>query len=102
MQFTCCRRFGILTLLMRCKYSKETNSMKDCELLTKCLYFNDKLKNMPTASEMVKNMYCRWHYEECARYRVAMVLGTEYVPPDLFPPETERADKLLAQLSHTH
>jgi hypothetical protein len=76
--------------------------MKDCELLSKCLYFNDKLKNMPIASEIVKKMYCRWHYEECARYRVAMVLGPENVPTDLFPPEAERADRLLAQFSRSH
>ena len=70
--------------------------MKDCELLPNCLYFNDKLKNMPTATEMVKSMYCRWHYEECARYKVALALGPENVPPDLFPPDIERAEVMLS------
>ena len=76
--------------------------MKDCELLPKCLYFNDKLKNMPTASEMVKRMYCHWHFEECARYRVAMSLGPENVPGDLFPPESEKAERVLVQFSQAH
>ena len=76
--------------------------MKDCELLPKCLYFNDKLKNMPVASEMVKKMYCRWHFEECARYRVAMSPAPENVPDDLFPPDTEQAQRVFARFSHSH
>jgi hypothetical protein len=62
--------------------------MADCELLPKCLYFNDKLEKMPTASEGVKSMYCRWHYEECAT--------------DLFPPDSLWAEKILAQYYRTH
>ena len=75
--------------------------MADCELLPKCLYFNDKLEKMPTASEGVKSMYCLWHYEECARYMVAKVMGSESVPPDLFPPDTLWAEKILAQYYQT-
>lgn len=70
--------------------------MAKCELLSKCHYFSDKLKNMPTASDMVKQMYCLWHYEDCARYKVAKAMGPENVPPDLFPPDIERAEALIA------
>jgi len=75
--------------------------MADCKYLPKCLYFNDKLKNMPTVSELVKTMYCLWHYDECARYKVAIAMGSENVPSDLFPPETERAANILALYDHT-
>ena len=70
--------------------------MAECEFLSICLYFNDKLKNMPTASDMVKRMYCLWHFEDCARYKVAKAIGRENVPPDLFPPDIEEAKAMLA------
>jgi hypothetical protein len=75
--------------------------MADCKYLPKCLYFKDKLKNMPIASELVKTMYCLWHYDECARYKVAMAMGSENVPSYLFLPETERAANILALFNHT-
>ena len=49
--------------------------MADCELLTKCPFFNDQLKNMSAASDMMKKIYCRWNFAKCARYRVAIALG---------------------------
>jgi hypothetical protein len=70
--------------------------MNDCELLEKCPFFNDKLKDMPTASDMMKKIYCQWHYKECARYKVAGVVGKDRVPSDLFPSDKERAAVLLA------
>lgn len=69
--------------------------MERCELLDGCLFFNYHMKNMPTASEMMKKMYCLWHYEQCARYKVASVLGRKKIPADLFPYETLRAKTLL-------
>jgi len=73
--------------------------MADCNYLPSCQYFNDKLKNMPIASESVKSMYCLWHYDECARYMVASVMGSENVPSDLFPTETDSAVNLLVQFN---
>ena len=75
--------------------------MPDCEFLPKCLYFNDKLKNMPVASELIKTMYCLWHFEECARYMVAIRLGPKNIPSNLFPTDTTQAEKLLAQFNKT-
>lgn len=71
--------------------------MSDCELLEKCLFFNDKLKNMPAATETMKKLYCRWHHVKCARYRVAIVLGRKKVPIDLFPGDSQRAEEILIQ-----
>jgi hypothetical protein len=70
--------------------------MADCE------YFNDKLEKMPTASEGVKSMYCQWHYEECARYMVAKVMGSQNIPQELFPPDTLWAEKILTRYNQTH
>jgi len=71
--------------------------MSECELLADCLFFNDKLKNMPTASDMMKKMYCKWHYSKCARYKVATTLGRKAVPADMFPGDTLRATEMLIQ-----
>ena len=69
--------------------------MTDCEFLTKCLFFNDKLENMPKASDMMKNMYCRWNYTKCARYMVAITLGKSAVPGDMYPADQRRANEML-------
>ena len=71
--------------------------MGNCELLTKCPFFNDQLKNMPNASDTMKKIYCRWNFVKCARYRVATVLGRKEVPLDLFPGDSHRVDEILIQ-----
>jgi len=71
--------------------------MADCEFLENCLFFNDKLKNMPTASGMMKNMYCKWHHAKCSRYRIAIALGKSGVPDDMFPGDQLRANEMLLQ-----
>ena len=71
--------------------------MTDCEFLEKCLFFNDKLTNMPTAADMMKKTYCKWNHTKCARNRIAMAMGRSAVPNDMFPADTLRADKLLIQ-----
>jgi len=71
--------------------------MGDCELITKCPFFNDQLKNMPAASEAMKNIYCRWNFKKCARYRVANALSGKKVPADLFPGDSFRAGQILIQ-----
>ena len=78
------------------KRSKE-KVMERCELLERCLFFNDLMKDMPTVTDMMKRLYCLWHYEQCARYRVASALGKKRVPADLFPNDTTRAKILLAE-----
>ena len=71
--------------------------MAHCELLEKCPFFNDQLKNMPAASNIMKKLYCRWIFAKCARYKVAIVLGKKNVPSDLFPGDSRRADDILFQ-----
>ena len=71
--------------------------MTDCEFLKKCMFFNDKLKNMPTASGMMKKMYCKWNHAKCARYRIAIALGKSAVPDDMFPGDQLRANEMLLQ-----
>ncbi len=69
--------------------------MADCEMLAKCLFFNDKMANMPAMAEMMKKKYCRGDNSKCARYMVCTRLGREKVPPDLNPSQLDRAEALL-------
>ncbi len=69
--------------------------MGDCELLRDCMFFNDRLKNMPVFSERLKEEFCRGDYSKCARYLVAKALGRDKVPDNLFPNQSERVADLL-------
>jgi len=69
----------------------------DCEFLEKCLFFNDKLENMPKAADMMKKMYCKWNYKKCARRVIATTLGPSAVPTDLFPSDQNRSSEILIQ-----
>ena len=70
--------------------------MADCELLEKCVFFNDKMANMPSTAEVIKMRYCREDNSGCARYMVYKALGRGKVPQDLFPNNTEMAKQIIA------
>ena len=70
--------------------------MADCELLAGCIFFNDKMKDMPATANLLKNKYCRNDSSTCARYMVFKALGRPGVPVDLFPQQVEKAEKIIA------
>ena len=70
--------------------------MVDCELLEKCVFFNDKMANMPATADMFKNKYCKSDNSACARYMVFKALGREKVPPNLFPNMKDKAQEVIA------
>lgn len=69
--------------------------MADCKLLETCLFFNDKMANMPSTAEVVKIRYCREENSGCARYMIYNAVGREKVPQDLFPNHVERAKQII-------
>jgi hypothetical protein len=71
--------------------------MAQCELTEKCIFFNDKMANMPAMADIYKQRYCGTDSSLCARYRVFEVLGRENVPADLYPNDAEGATRILAQ-----
>ena len=71
--------------------------MADCELIEKCIFFNDMMLEMPVMSGIMKDKYCRDDSSKCARYRVFTALGREKVPPDLFPIDMKRADQIISE-----
>ncbi len=70
--------------------------MADCPCLPKCIFFNDKMANMPQAAEQMKTRFCKGDNSGCARYMVFAKLGREKVPTDLFPRHVDRAKEILA------
>ena len=71
--------------------------MANCEMLKKCIFFNDKMADMPYAAESFKENYCKDNFEICARYMVATGCGREHVPGDLFPNHERRAMLIISQ-----
>jgi hypothetical protein len=69
--------------------------MADCELLQGCLFFNDKMANMPSTAEVIKLRYCRGDNAECARYMIFRALGRGKVPEGLFPNQVTEAVKII-------
>ncbi|HOX43628.1 MAG TPA: hypothetical protein PK668_08520 [Myxococcota bacterium] len=69
--------------------------MPDCERLATCPFFNDRMSKMPAMADLVKEHYCRQHFDQCARYRVMKALGPNLVPRDLYPSQHERVDLML-------
>ncbi|MFX0071544.1 MAG: hypothetical protein ACFFAO_10685 [Candidatus Hermodarchaeota archaeon] len=72
--------------------------MVECKNLSGCIFFNDKMVNMPVTAEMFKQTYCKGDYKACARFLVAAGLGKENVPIDLFPNQADRANKMISSV----
>ncbi|MCW9066464.1 MAG: hypothetical protein OQJ78_09220 [Ignavibacteriaceae bacterium] len=70
--------------------------MANCELIEKCVFFNDKMGNMPGTAEMFKIKYCKEDNSYCARHMVVKAVGREKVPPNLFPNQTDEAKRLIS------
>lgn len=70
--------------------------MSTCQLTPNCIFFNDRMADMPSMSEIYKNRYCRGDRSACARFIVFQSLGRENVPADLYPNDNARAEALLA------
>jgi len=71
--------------------------MGECELLSSCPFFLDKMTNMPATAEILKRRYCRKDNSKCARFMVFKKLGREKVPLDLFPNQRERAQEIITK-----
>ncbi|MBN2715593.1 MAG: hypothetical protein JXX14_07035 [Deltaproteobacteria bacterium] len=69
--------------------------MAQCECLEKCIFFHDKMGNMPSMAEIMKKKYCLGDSNNCARHIVFKAKGKGSVPADLFPNQLDRAEKLI-------
>ena len=70
--------------------------MAECDRLPTCIFFNDRMENMPTVAALLKKQYCLGDFQACARFRVAAKLGSTNVPGNLFPQDSRTADRIVA------
>ncbi len=70
--------------------------MAECECLPKCPFFNDRMANKPATAQLMKNQYCLGDSTGCARHQVKVAAGSENVPSDLYPAQTEKVKAILA------
>lgn len=67
-----------------------------CEFIDSCLFFNDRMQDMPPTSLVLKKLYCLGNNRNCARFMLKRSLGIESVPETLFPNESKEAQRLLS------
>jgi len=70
--------------------------VSECECLSECPFFNNKMKNMPRVADVMMDYYCLRQWQSCARHRVFEKLGVDAVPDDLFPNMSEDAEEILS------
>jgi hypothetical protein len=72
--------------------------MATCELSDTCIFFNDKMPDMPAVAGYLKDKYCHGIFVICARYRIYAEFGRERVPAGLFPNEEDMVPEIAAEL----
>lgn len=70
--------------------------MAECECLSGCPFFNDKMTANPGLTDMYKKKYCLGNNEQCARHMVFEKLGKGNVPGDLYPNQRDKVEDILA------
>lgn len=72
--------------------------MAQCDLINGCIFFNDKMADMPAISSRYKDKYCRDSYQTCARFQIFKEFGRENVPANLFPNQESSVPDISARL----
>ncbi len=72
--------------------------MRGCPWLHVCSFYQKQgPKNLPVSS-LHKIKYCLGDFGACARHSLFQELGSQSVPDDLTPDESEKALRLLAKM----
>lgn len=69
----------------------------ECQFLSKCPFYNDKMDIESSIGKMYKKRYCLGDKNKCARYKVSTTLGKDLVPSSLYPNMHEKAEKLISE-----
>ncbi len=70
--------------------------MGECEFINKCPFFNSQLADDEETREFMKEKYCKTNNLNCARYMIALAVGSEAVPENLYPNEKEKAYEIIS------
>ncbi len=68
-----------------------------CERLSGCPFYNEKMPIDKGLGAVYRKKYCEMDNSACARYLVAVAVGPQAVPLDLFPNMTSRADQIITE-----
>lgn len=78
--------------------SKET-AMFHCPYFEKCSveFFEDYLQSAQGIGFVIEHEFCQVHYEKCARFQVAQLLGSHESLSTLYPTEYRKAQVIVAE-----
>lgn len=68
--------------------------MGECELIGGCAFFG-KEDRAHKVTELLRSQYCQGDPSACARHMIAMAVGQEHVPTDLYPNEIHSAHQII-------
>ncbi len=70
--------------------------MPNCECLSGCPFFNDKMPDTEGLGAILKRKYCQGDNTMCARYMVFKKLGKGMAPANLYPNMLDKAKEIIA------
>ena len=70
-----------------------------CEKLERCPFYLEKMPIDSGIGALYRMNYCEKDKAKCARYKVSTTLGPEFVPIDLYPNMTDRAQQMIDENS---
>ncbi|OGO82404.1 MAG: hypothetical protein A2Y18_00835 [Clostridiales bacterium GWD2_32_19] len=68
-----------------------------CEKLAACPFYNDKMTVESGIGSIYKKRYCEGNNLICARHKVSVEIGKEFVPENLYPNMLERAEEIIKE-----
>ena len=69
-----------------------------CDLLKTCQFFTSNDAGSK-AVDLLKEVYCLDNYQACARHMLITTIGSEYVPPSLYPNQTHLVPSIIRKVS---
>ncbi len=63
--------------------------MADCECLSGCPFFNDRMTMESGLGKIYKRNFCQGDSSQCARFMVMKKFGRPAVPPNLYPNQAD-------------
>ena len=69
--------------------------MPECKFLDSCRMMAELLNIAPELTKEYRENFCEGDCSRCARHMVAIALGPDKVPLDLFPTEASRASEVI-------
>ena len=71
--------------------------MKTCQYSNRCSFLQDHDNQMPKLTTLLREKYCLGQFEQCARYQVAVSLGSQRVPAYMLPSQAEWAEQIIKE-----